>query len=27
MNWLNYLALEEWILFGDPSLKVGGYED
>jgi hypothetical protein len=26
MNWLNLLALEEWILFGDPSLKIGGYE-
>jgi len=25
-NWLNFLALEEWILFGDPSLKIGGYE-
>lgn len=25
-NWLNYLALEEWMLFGDPSLKIGGYE-
>ena len=24
--WLNYLALEEWILFGDPSLKIGGYQ-
>jgi len=24
--WLNFLALEEWILFGDPSLKVGGYQ-
>jgi len=24
-NWLNFLALEEWILFGDPSLKIGGY--
>jgi len=24
--WLNLLALEEWILFGDPSLKIGGYE-
>jgi len=23
--WLNFLALEEWILFGDPSLKIGGY--
>jgi len=22
---LNYLALEQWILFGDPSLKIGGY--
>jgi len=26
VNWLNYLALEEWILFGDPSLKIGGYQ-
>ena len=26
VNWLNYLAIEEWILFGDPSLKIGGYE-
>ena len=26
-NWLNFLALEEWILFGDPSLKIGGYEN
>ena len=25
VEWLNYLALEEWILFGDPSLKIGGY--
>ena len=24
--WFNYLALEEWILFGDPSLKIGGYQ-
>jgi hypothetical protein len=23
--WLNYLAVEEWILFGDPTLKIGGY--
>jgi hypothetical protein len=23
--WLNFLALEEWILLGDPSLKIGGY--
>ena len=23
--WLNYLTIEEWILFGDPSLKIGGY--
>jgi hypothetical protein len=22
-NWLNYLALEEWMLFGDPSLRIG----
>jgi hypothetical protein len=24
--WFNFLAIEEWILFGDPSLKVGGYK-
>jgi hypothetical protein len=24
--WLNFLALEEWMLFGDPTLKIGGYE-
>ena len=23
--WLNFLALEEWMLFGDPTLKIGGY--
>jgi len=23
--WLNFLAVEEWILYGDPSLKIGGY--
>ncbi len=23
--WMHYLGLEEWILFGDPSLKIGGY--
>ncbi|KYK25848.1 hypothetical protein AYK20_04125 [Thermoplasmatales archaeon SG8-52-1] len=23
--WDHYLTLEEWILFGDPSLKIGGY--
>ena len=22
---IHYLTLEEWILFGDPTLKVGGY--
>lgn len=25
-NWLNFLALEEWVLFGDPSLRIGGYD-
>ena len=25
LNWIHYVCLEEWILFGDPSLKVGGY--
>ena len=24
--WFHYLTLEEWILFGDPTLKIGGYE-
>ena len=24
-NWFNFLALEEWILLGDPTLKIGGY--
>jgi len=24
-NWVNYVALEQWILFGDPSLRIGGY--
>ena len=23
--WLNFLAVEEWMLFGDPTLKIGGY--
>ncbi len=23
--WMNYLSLENWMLFGDPSLKIGGY--
>jgi len=23
--WFNNVAIEEWILFGDPSLKIGGY--
>jgi hypothetical protein len=23
--WLHYLTLEEWVLFGDPTLKIGGY--
>ena len=26
LNWIHYICLEEWILFGDPSLKIGGYE-
>jgi len=25
--WFNNVAMEEWILFGDPSLKIGGYSD
>jgi hypothetical protein len=25
-NYFNYLTLEEWILLGDPSLKIGGYQ-
>ena len=25
LNWIHYVCLEEWILFGDPSLKIGGY--
>jgi len=25
--WLNQFNLEEWILFGDPTLQVGGYPD
>lgn len=24
-NLANYIALQEWMLFGDPSLKIGGY--
>ena len=24
-GYFNYLTLEEWILLGDPSLKIGGY--
>ena len=23
--WMHYLSLEEWVLLGDPSLKIGGY--
>jgi hypothetical protein len=23
--WMHYLCLEEWVLLGDPSLKIGGY--
>ena len=23
--WVNYLNVEQWILFGDPTLKIGGY--
>ena len=26
MEKLDYKTIEEWILFGDPSLKIGGYE-
>ena len=26
LNWIHYVCLEEWILIGDPSLKIGGYE-
>jgi len=26
LYWINNFNLEEWILFGDPTLKVGGYE-
>ena len=26
LKWIHYVCLEEWILFGDPSLKIGGYE-
>jgi hypothetical protein len=25
--WFNNVAIEEWILFGDPSLKIGGYSN
>lgn len=24
--WANYLTLEQWILLGDPTLKIGGYD-
>ena len=24
-EWVDYATLEEWVLFGDPSLKIGGY--
>ena len=23
--WINHVTVQEWILFGDPSLKIGGY--
>ena len=23
--WVNHITMEEWMLFGDPSLKIGGY--
>lgn len=26
LRWQHYAILEEWILFGDPSLKIGGYD-
>lgn len=26
LYWINNFNLEEWILFGDPTLKIGGYE-
>ena len=26
LHFQHYVSLEEWILFGDPSLKIGGYE-
>jgi hypothetical protein len=25
LNWIHYVCLEEWILLGDPTLKIGGY--
>ena len=25
LNWIHYVCLEEWILIGDPTLKIGGY--
>jgi hypothetical protein len=25
LNWIHYVCIEEWILFGDPTLKIGGY--
>jgi hypothetical protein len=25
LYWINNFNLEEWILFGDPTLKIGGY--
>ena len=24
-SWLNYFNVEQWILFGDPTLNIGGY--
>ena len=26
-GWANHLTVEQWILFGDPSLKIGGYAE
>jgi hypothetical protein len=26
LYWINNFNLEEWILFGDPTLKIGGYQ-
>ena len=26
LHWQHYASIEEWILLGDPSLKIGGYE-